>query len=219
MNFEQLCDAIRLRLGVAPSDNFFTLPVLMDLVNEALQSVSVEYDWPWLTTTTTFDTVVGTQFYTPPATDVPGIWMKTKALTPTQNPALPPGEGWDSLQLRSLQEVREYGTVQGWPEIYTIHTERIMLAPVPSTVLTITHDYQRQEPVLVNPTDAPIMPTQFRWVILHLALHMAHMRQGEPQKAAIALADYTGWLTRMRSERRRVESTQRIRVRPGSWLN
>lgn len=202
MNLEQLRDASRRRLGVPSADAFFTDPILDDLVNESLQVLSMEEDWPWLQVATTFATVSGTRGYTPPAG-----WNRTKALGI---------DGYDALQWRSLQEIREVPTATtGVPQYYTVFAEQVLLAPIPNGVYTILHDYVKIEPDLTLATDTPLIPTQFHHAVVAYVAHLAHLRAGDAQMASAALADYQGWLSRMRNHRRRSSAPLRVRVRPG----
>lgn len=207
MTYEELQDSVRVRLGTPSSDNFFTSDVLGSLVNEALSAISTETDWPWLDATTTFATVTGTQTYTPPAD-----WIRTKSLIITS-----PDQSYETLQWRSLQEIREYGTAtteQGYPCRYTVYAEQILLAPVPGAAYTVRHDYIKQEPELQANTDTPIMPEQFHYSIVQHAVYLAHLRQGDLARANAAMQAYQGWLKRMEGHDKRVTVPLRVRVRP-----
>jgi hypothetical protein len=213
MNLAQTRDAVRTRLGVPTSDSFFSDQVLTDLVNEALQAVTAEADWPWLQTSTTFPTVAGTSTYTPP-TD----WSQTRSLCI---------DGYDAMDYRSLSEIREYlSTQRGVPTVYTVSGEVVLLRPTPDAAYTVTHDYLKGEPALVNDTDRPIMPSVFHYAIVAFACHLAHARNNEigsyrgaiTGNAAASLSQYHNWLERMMSARRRTSGPMRVRVRGGSIL-
>lgn len=202
MNLEQLQDAVRVRLGVPAGDSFYTAPVLADLMNEALQVVSTEADWPWLEASTTFALVNGTATYDPPAN-----WMRTRSLCI---------DGFDAMEWRSLTELREWpSTIVDVPRYFNVNVEQITLRPVPGAVYTVTHDYYKTEPTLTNPTDTPLMPAQFHYAIVAYAVHLACIRSGDVPRATAALADYQGWLRRMIDNRRRQTGGLRIRIRPG----
>ena len=194
--------AVRTRLGVPAADTFFTDAVLTDLVNEALQAISTEVDWPWLEASTTFSTANGTATYTPTAG-----WMRTRSLCI---------DGYDGMEWRSLTEVREIPTtVTGVPCIFNVNVEQLTLRPVPNGVFTVTHDYIKVEPALALTSDTPLMPAQFHYAIVSLACHLGHLRSGDVNRAVAAMADYQGWLKRMVDNRRRQTGGLRVRVRPG----
>lgn len=196
-------NAVRTRLGVPAGDTFYTDEVLTDLVNEALQAVASDADWPWLTVSTSFPTVAGTGSYTPPAD-----WTETRVLCI---------DGSDPIEWRSLAEIRQYpATSTGVPQIYYASANELILRPIPSSVMTVQHDYVKNEQTLVTDADVPLMPTQFRYSVVHMALHLAFLRAGDVQRATAAISDYAGWKTRMLRQRRRSAGPIRIRVRPGS---
>jgi hypothetical protein len=213
VNLAQMRDAVRTRLGVPQSDSFFSDPVLTDMINESLQAVTAEADWPWLQTSTTFSTVAGTGSYTPPAD-----WGQTRSLCI---------DGYDAMDYRSLSEIREYLTTQrSVPTVYTVSGEVILLRPTPGAVYVVTHDYLKAEPALVGDTDTPVMPSVFHYAIVAFACHLAHARNNEigsyrgaiTGSAAASLSQYHNWLERMMSARRRTSGPMRVRVRGGSIL-
>lgn len=202
MNFAQLRNAVRTRIGVPTSDAFYTDEVLSDLVNEALQVVSSENDWPWLETSTTFALVGGTATYDPPAD-----WVRTRSLCI---------DGYDAMEWRSLIELREWpSTITDVPRYFNVNAEQITLRPVPASADTVTHDYYKNDQTLVTDSDVPLMPAQFRYAIVAYAVHLAFMRAGDVQRALAASADYAAWLKRMTDNRRRQTGGLRVRVRPG----
>lgn len=209
MNLEQLQDAVRVRLGVPVADNFYTAPVLTDLINEALQTYSVEYDWPWLEATETFSTVANQEGY-----DVPADWCRTQVLTPP-----------DDYPLRyiSLNELRQRNEVGGlfnaqFPDSYTIAQEQVKLSPVPQSVRVYTHDYIKVEPYLINPTDQCYVPNEWVYIVVAKACALAYMRQNDMERAMNWERQYDKWLIRARDNRRRTTAFPSVRVRPGSMI-
>lgn len=208
MTLAEIRNSIRVRLGVASNDAFYTNEVLTDIVNEGLYAMCMEADWPWLQVSTTFSTAAGTQAYTPPAS-----WVRTKALTPD--------EGADSLVLLSLIEIREFGDEEedrGFPRYYTVWDEDILIAPVPDEIYTIKHDYIRTEDQLDQDNDTPILPVQWHYALVHLCAGIAQLRQNETQRWEAEMKNYEKWLERMHDNRRRSSANLRVRVRPGSQL-
>lgn len=202
MNLEQLRGAVRTRIGVPESDTFFTAPVLTDLVNEALQAISAESEWPWLETSTTFATVNGTATYTPPAD-----WVATRSLCI---------DGFDAMEWRSLTEIREWPTsIVDVPRYFNVNAEVLTLRPVPGAVNTVIHDYFKNEQTLVTDADVPLMPSSYHYSVVAYACHLAYLRSGDVQRATAALADYQGWNKRMNERRQRQTGGLRVRVRPG----
>lgn len=197
--------AVRTRLGVPATDGFFTDAQVTDIINEALQIFATEYDWPWLKTQENIATVAGTGSYTPTSG-----WYRTKALTINNE---------NSMQKRSLQEIREFNTDEtGIPEVYCEDAGTLLLRPVPDQVYTVVHDYYKFEPELVDDADVPLVPAQYRWAIVELACHIAHLRQGDETRAERSLAAYGLWISKILDNRRRTSPPTRVRVRPGHQL-
>lgn len=202
MILEQIRDSVRVRLGVPAQDSFYQDPQLDDLINEALQAISAEGDWSWLQTTETINTVYGTRFYTP-APD----WENTKALSI---------QGYDAMTYLSLQEIRNWpDDTYDVPMFYTIYLDQLYLAPNPSAVYVLRHDYLRNEPMLVENSDTPIMPTLYHYSIVAFAVHLAHLRSGDLPRAQAAKLEYDAWLKRMEGQKIKTTSTLKVRVRPG----
>ncbi len=206
LTFATMLTAVRTRLGNPSTDGFYTDAQIGDFVNEALQIISTEADWPWQQATTTFATVSGTATYDPTAASG---WMKTRGLCIN---------GYNAMNQRSLIEVREFATtITGTPEFYCLENELLNLRPVPNAVFTVIHDYLKIEPELSS-TAEPLMPAQFRWSIVEFATYLARLRAGDETGASAAKAAYDVWINKMADHRRRTTSPRRVRVRPGSAL-
>lgn len=205
MTLEQLRDAVKVRLGAPPDETFYLDEQMDDLVNEALQTITAEGAWSWLQTTETINTVAGTRFYTPNTN-----WATTKALSIA---------GFDAMSMLSLQEVRNWpDDVRDVPVFYTIYLDQIYLAPAPSAVFAIRHDYLRDEITLIDNTDTPLMPAIYHYSIISYACHLAHLRSGDLARAQAAGAEYKSWLNRMEAQKLKSYSTIKVRVRPGRDL-
>lgn len=203
MILETMRDAIRVRLGVPENETFYFSENLDDLINESLQTISAEYDWPWLQASETINTVYGIRFYAP----LDPNWATTKALSI---------QGYDAMVFLDLQEIRNWpDDTFDVPMFYTIYTEQLYLAPTPSAVYALRHDYIKGEPLLRDNTDTPIMPALYHYSILSFACHLAHLRSGDLPRASAALQEYNAWLKRMESHRMKSTSSVKIRVRPG----
>lgn len=213
MTLTQLRTALRVRLGVATNDTFYTDAVLTDLINEAMFVVENEHDWPWDLTQETITTVIGTAAYTPNAN-----WYQTKELF------ISPYEVFDYMPLKAVDEIPNSGR----PLYYAIAgnasgVEQIIMKPTPDAVYTVTHRYYKTVTALSADGDTPIMPTQFHYAILAYALYLAHHRADEGVgriggREAAALKGYQNWLRIMHDARRRGTQPLRPYVRPGSWI-
>jgi hypothetical protein len=191
-------DSVRARCGISDGDAFFADSDVDDMVNEALQVISSEADWPWLQAATTFSTVSGTQGYTPPSD-----WSVTRVLSI---------DGYKPLEWRSLPEIRGVETTfTSRPTAFTTNAETILLAPVPDGAYTVRHDYSVSESDLVSDTDEPLLPAQFHFAVVAKAAELMHLRQRDTQRAAAQMTEYTTWLTRMRRHMARSSAPKRVR--------
>lgn len=201
MTLTEMRTAVRTRLGNPSTDGFFSDANLTDIVNEGLQVISTDHDWPWLFATATFSTAASDADYAMPAT-----WLRTRGLII---------DGYDPLTLLSTPEIRAMETATtGQPEYFTIDDDQILLRPVPDGVYSVIHDYVRSETALSGDSDTPLMPLQFHYSIVASAVHLAHLRQGDMSRAGAAAADRDGWLQRMRSFKKRAAGPRRVVVRP-----
>src|SRR5213595_114407 len=71
---------VRNRASVLANDTGLPNATLLDLINEALQDLSIESDWPWLQKIQTLTATPGSRSITP---GVGGDWAFTRALVET----------------------------------------------------------------------------------------------------------------------------------------
>lgn len=203
MTFTELQAAVKVRIGAPADDGFFTATVLGDVVNEALQAISTENDWPWLLTSENLSTVAGTSTLTPGAT-----WIRTKSLQIA---------GFDPFEWFPIQDLD--GLVgQGQPTIFAEEGNTLQIRAIPDAVYSIKHRFWRTEPVLTSGSVSPLMPTNFHYSIVAFAAYLAHNRAHELDRANQELNSYRMWLERMQSYRRKSAGPIRPRVRPGGGL-
>lgn len=202
--------SVRNRLGVPSSDSFYTDAILTDFINEAVQAIDAEESWPWTQVGTTFVTSATTPTSTSTGdNNMPTGWKRTKNLVIY---------GFEPFVLIAQQDADQI-TAIGRPLQYCIVNDKIRIRPFPDGVYTVVHEYYTVEPELVNDSDEPLLPNQFRKAIVDYATYLAHERSSlEPQRVNEALARYNMWIQRMRQWRRRISAPQKVRVRPGSWM-
>lgn len=203
MTLEELRDATRVRLGVPSNDTFYQDIYLDDLLNEALAAISTAFDWTWLQATELINTVAGTRFYSP----VDPLYMVTKAVSI---------QGYDAMTWVDMQTIRNWpDDTRDVPQYYTIWLNQIYMAPAPSAVYAIRHDYLKREPVLDENGDTPLMPSVYHYAIIAHAVHLGFLRAGDLPRAAQAKNEADAWIDRMLNGRIGSTSTLRVRVRPG----
>lgn len=203
MDLTALSTAVLTRIGNPATDGFFTSAQVTDLINEALQAISTEEDWPWLQTQDTITTVAATSSYTPTAG-----WVRTKQMY------IANGEPLIQLSLAEIDSIFDTGQ----PLAYAIFQEKVHLRPIPNAVYTVQHQYYKSEPALASGSDTPLMPSIFHYSIVSYAAHLANIRQQRLDRAQVELGEANKWIERMRAYKRRSQLPARVRVRPGSLL-
>lgn len=198
MILSELRTAVRTRLGRPSNDAFFTDAILNDFINEANQAISVEGQWPWLQTSEVITTVANTQSYTPAAS-----WNFTRMLFITE---------FADLTYVPLETLVNYVGV-GQPEVYTVTENKIKFGPIPGSVFAINHIFYKIEPIMASDSDTPILPVQFQYAIVELALSYAYQRANQPDMHNIARGTYGEWLHRMQDYKRRTSGPLRPKTR------
>ncbi len=167
-DLDTLTARLLVRLGLPATDGMFPTGTTDQLINDGLRAMATDYDWPWLQVDTTFSTAVGTEAYTPPANWTRTLWIS---------------DGGDDLPLRQRRDLTRWLDTSntGNPRFYAIFAERIILAPIPSSVRTLRHGYIRSEAVLSVGTDVALCPATYDDLIVQYAM----------QEAAVLLKDST----------------------------
>lgn len=190
------------RLGVPTSDALLTTAVVNQSINDAVNEIESEQDWPWYEAVETITTTAGTATYTPTAG-----WRRTREVKPTDDFPL------ERFSIVELDDQYPFDTSQGRPCAYAIDLAKIVLRPTPDAAYTLTHRYIKQETALSADGDAPLIPDQFSPAIVALACHIVLGRSREDGRASGALEEYVRWLSKMRRYSRRHTGPVRIRTR------
>lgn len=179
---------------------------LNTIINEANHQIEAEADFPWLVTTETVATVNGTNLYTPTAG-----WYRTKALSdPNYGP----------LKYVSLDDMEQRWptlTNTGIPWWYAEVAGQLDIRPTPNAVLSLRHVYFQTEPELIDDTDEPLLPNQFRGYLVCVATRLAAERLRIWAIAQNQASKEPAWQKRMLDDKRRSIATTSVRVRGGTW--
>lgn len=200
MNLGELRTAVNRRTGIAVDAT-----ALSELVNEAVQAVAEERDWPWMLYSDSFPTQSGTSDYV-----LPTDWERTVSVTvdgyPTRQINVADADGWDFFEDRPGY----YG--------YAIDGSVLILKPTPTAVATVQHRYVRSEPTLEVDSDEPLIPARFHGAIVNYTAATVCDRYGDAGRADSFRVEYERWFKRMRDATVRSQQPTRVRVRPGSPL-
>ncbi len=195
---------VRDRAELDATSTLMTSTVLMRMINQALEQVSLEADWPWLRASVSAVTVANTRTIA-----LPTGWIRTLSLVETAT--------GDSLVRRPVRKLDEEVST-GRPYMYAVDGNVLSVAPIPATVYTYTHRYVRSEPVITDATGGvPLIPQVYSQGIVEWAAIKAFQRTKQVDKAATALTDYQQWLTRVRDNVNQGKEPLRVEPRPGAW--
>lgn len=198
MNRGEIRDAVKQRLAIpASGDGQLTNTVLDDLINRALTVIAGARDWPWLLSTfsLTFETSTGQAF-------LPNDFIRARQLVYNGYPVL-----WVQLE-DFLNPDRTYATFA-----WTIIGNKAQITPVPSTDISATLYYYRNEPELISDYSAPLMPSKDHNIIIAYTAYLGAMVRQDDARAATYIAEYRSLLNDMRDDLK--QSTSR-RIRYGS---
>ena len=176
---------------------------LAQLVNEGLQAVGTEYDWPWLQGSYTFRAQAGVTTYPMP-------FDATRIRYVTAN-------GWEFAKKRVID--LDIGD-EGW----TVFGDQLLISPPPGDGTPVLVRYHGEESVLTADADTPALPDQYDHAVIEFVMTRVLDRADEAatavndRRAQRAQAAYDGWIRRMRRGCQRVAGPIAPRVRPGSGL-
>lgn len=207
---QDLRDRLRHKLALPEADLMVPNSDLDISINDGLNAMSTDYDWPWLFTQADITTVAGTSAYALPTTP---IFVRTLNVTNV-------GLGRDLLarQRRDLSRFYQTQVQTGEPLYYSTYGASIRLAPVPDQVYTIRHVFVQAEPPLVSGSDVPLCPDHFSdTIVLYAAVEESTRMKDFGQRNAF-LADIQAWKARMRDNVRQTASTLKIRARSDYWI-
>lgn len=192
------------RLGTASSDTRLTQTVRFEAINEALQQICLEHDWPWLLTSETITTVAGTSSYS-----LASDFVRSKSFVETAT----------GLELAQLSTVESDQIIfRGRPSIYTLAGSSVLLKPIPEGVYSILHRYYKVEPVLTTGAGIPLVPLLYSRGVVEFAAMLLAKEIRETDRALEAERDYGSWLKRAQDNIHQSREPLRIRIRRGSWL-
>jgi hypothetical protein len=200
----QLRDQVRVRIGVPVVDGFQDAVVIDQYINHANDLIEAEARWPWQETVASPSTVAGTA-----TVAVPTDWRASRSLFIED----------DEIHLKAPADIYQWNADdRGRPQVWALIGSDIHLRPVPDVVYTLTHLYYKTPTVLEADDDTADMPDYLTGSIVAKAAELLAIREDDRGAASAHLAEYVGWLARMRKEMRRTTGPLRIRVREGSWV-
>lgn len=188
------------------NDTRITDAVVNREINRALRRIAMIHDWPWLQNERPITTTAERAIYALPDDFLRLISLRFVDTTIPVN-----------LTLRSLQEVDEVPG-PGQPHVYSIWSGSIKLAPEPSGGYSLALRYIRQENVLTNDSDVPLIPDYWDNGVLDGALVELYRTAARNDEAALAEQRFGQWVSETQDNVRQSREAPRVRVRPGSMI-
>jgi len=179
--------------------------MVKDAVNASIRYINQhEYEWPFNHVEETETLTAGIVRYAYPA-DAKTIDFDSFRLK--RNTTL--NNDTKRLRIISYEEYldkyvdAEYNTstsVRGAPDyVFRTPSQEFGLVRCPDKAYELVYEYYRLPVDLINATDVPSIPEQFRYVIVDGAMHHAYMFRGETQEAQIAMGKFVDEIKNMRS--------------------
>lgn len=163
-------------------------------INMAYSDVMSRRRWSWAQATQSVVTVAGTSTVALSAlSDPPQFFGRLAPVTTTAREPkyIPPMQFNDSV-LR-----RPPSTTRSTPDYYTIFADTVTFYPVPDAAYTYTLHYWKGATDLSANGDKPIIPRQWRSVLVHGALRYAAERDRNNDSLARRTAEYERWIENM----------------------
>lgn len=186
-----------------PSDDAMVPASTLDIcINNGMNKMAADYDWPWLMTSETITTAVGTAAYALPAGHVRTLYVQdtTRGL---------------NFEGRQRQDLIQYSVTgrTGMSRYYSVFGASVRIAPDPDTVWSLNHVYIRAEPALTGGTDTPLCPEHYSDVIVcYASSEVCILTKDATLKGEID-QEIGAWKQRMRDNVRLGGYTLRPRVR------
>lgn len=199
--------AVRRTLGLAELDTAaLPVAVVLSAINDALKSISAEWEWHWLFATETASTTADDN-----TVAIPDGYLRTIYFSI---------DGRAPLGERSLADLVDPDEASAEPLSFALAGANFHLWPTPATAESYTHVYFRSEPALAVDGDVPLLPDVYSpWLVAEAALRLA-FRTNSPAKYAILKEEAGDWRSKAVREAKRNRNTQshRIkRVRESIW--
>lgn len=196
MNLGEFRSAVNRRTSIAVDP-----AALTDIVNEAVQQVGEERDWPWQDG---LDTITTTSSASYP---MPADWARVRTVTvagqPTRRINVADGDAYGYSTDRSTQYT------------YAVESGALVLYPTPPVGTTVLHRYVREETVMNSDADAPLIPARFDGAVVNAAAAIVCEIKGDKRADAFR-AEYRSWIKRMNDATSRSQQPSRVRIRRGA---
>ena len=175
-----------------------------DAVNSAIRHINQEeYEWPWNHILYTETLVAGVARYSYP-NDAKTIDFDIMRLKPNTSLGV---NSATKLKIMSYEEYierhpnSEYKTTGEGVPTHVIRTpsREIIFYPNPDKAYDVDYEYYRSGYDLINATDVPALPEQYRFCIIDGAMHYVYQFRGDSQSSQLAQQKFEQGIKHLRS--------------------
>lgn len=163
-------------------------------INMAYSDIMSRRRWRWAQATQSVVTVAGTATVALSAlSDPPQFFGRLAPVTASAREPV----YLDAMQFNDNVSRRPPITSRGLPDTYTIFGDTITFYPTPDAAYTYTLHYWKGATDLSADGDKPIIPRQWRTVLVYGALRYAAERDRNDNSLARRTAEYEKWIANM----------------------
>ena len=191
------------------STNFYTATgeysMVKDAVNSAIRFINQhEYEWPFNHVTEEETMTPGIVRYSFPADaktiDFDSFRIKRSTVLNNNTKRLKVITYEEYLDSFVDMEYNTSTGIRGIPDyVFRTPDQEFGLVRTPDKAYDFVYEYYRLPVDLINHTDVPTIPEQFRYIVVNGAMYYAYMFRGEAQEAQIVNARFLEEIKSMRS--------------------
>lgn len=184
----ELRTRVRSRIALPTDDELVTNSEIDRAINDALQAMAGDFDFPWLQKVTSFVTVAGTQAYALPA-DLARLQVAFSSST-TINGFV--------MQARNYAfTANMLSTQPGMPSDFCIIANQVYLTPIPDDIYTVNLLYTTTETALSADGDICLCPEAYSDMVVTYACFNLAIRLQDMNRFNMFAGLKKDWLTRV----------------------
>lgn len=179
--------------------------MIKDAVNSAIRYINQhEYEWPFNHVETTETLTAGIVRYAFPSDaktiDFDSFRIKRDTTLNNDTKRIKPISYEEYLDKYVDAEYNTSAGVRAMPDyVFRAPSQEFGLVKCPDKAYKLVYEYYRLPVDLLNATDVPTIPEQFRYIIVDGAMHYAYMFRGETQEANLVQGRFIDEIKNMRS--------------------
>jgi len=195
--------------GTGSNANFLTAKgeyaMVKDAVNAAIRFINQhEYEWPFNHVTEEETLTAGVVRYAAPADskvlDFDSFRIKRDNTLNNETKKLKVISYEEYLENHADLEYNTSTGIRQLPSlVFKTPDQGFGIINPPDKAYKLIYEYYRLPVDLINDTDVPSIPEQFRYVVINGAMHFAYMFRGESQEAAMMQQRFEQEIKQMRS--------------------